>query len=354
MFFAQDNSEIKAVGCKFDKGSDLVYATDSAKITFFKCTIVQWKSLLGLNFNSTAYIDHCNITLNEATEPWRGLVEVERSKVHLRNSDIKNNSFESNFLVAKSKSLFVMEYCSYISNIGSNDSSHFSFSDNTDVIVRNNHFFNNVGLESLINIKSSSIHLEETKFHEKDQHMAHGLLTGTDSHVHMEHCSIYCDPTENGCAPGFIIALYGSALNINHSTFNFNAAIHVKSASKAVNVVNSVFHQTLVCGAFLDDINIEGSDFNHSGVVLMGVSVSRIANSRFFGNSKPAIRFSQLGGDDLHLKTWNTTIKWKNFSFKSNVKTFVKRAEKEGLIDVEYPGKINHTETVFASRKYNI
>ena len=143
-------------------------------------------------------------------------------------------------------------------------------------------------------------------------------------------------------------------LNINHSTFNFYAAIHVEAASKSVNVAYSVFHQTLVCGAFLDDINIEGCNFNNSGVVLMGVSMLRIADSRFFGKFNPAVRFSSMGGKILRLKTLNSTIKWKNFTFKSNAKNFMKGAEKEGLIHVADPSWVNHTETVFASRKYII
>ena len=353
VFYAQDNSEIKAEACKFDKGSDLAYVNNSSKIALFNCTFVQWKSLLGLIFNSMAYIDYCNITMNEATEHLTGLFYLMRSKIYLRNSEIKNNSFESNFLLAKSNCVVVMEYCTYISNMGYNDSSHFSFSDNTDVFVRNNIFFNNIGLESLMYVESSNIRFEGTKFHEKDQHMARGLLTGTDNHVNIENCSIYCDPTGNGCGLGFIIELDDSALNINHSKFNFNAAIHVES-SKSVNVANSEFHQTLVCGAFLDDINVEGSNFNRSGVVLMGVSVLRIADSRFHGKSNPAIRFSPMFGGNLHLKTWNTTITWKDFRIKSNMKNFMNLAEDKGMIDVRDPSSINHEETVFALCKYNI
>ena len=288
VFFAQDNSEIKAVGCKFDKGSDLAYTAYNTKITLSECAFIQYKSSMRFNHNSTAYIDYSTITMTEATD--EPLIElVNESKFYLQNSRITKNSFELYFPVAKSKCLVWIENCAYISNIGH----HFWFSNNTDVIVRNSEFFNNIGRESLIYVKSSCIHFEGTKFHEKDQHMARGLLTGTDSHVNMENCSIYCDPTGNGCGLPFIIELDGSLLNINHSTFNFYAAIHVEAASKSVNVAYSVFHQTLVCGAFLDDINIEGCNFNNSGVVLMGVSVLRIADSRFFGNSKPAIRFSQ-------------------------------------------------------------
>ena len=350
--FAQNNSEIKAVRCKFDKGLDLAYTAYNTNITFYNCVFLQWKSLLGIIFNSTAVIEYSNITLNKPMEEVLiGL--VNRSKVYLRNSHIANNFFESNFVVAKSKCLFVIEHCTYINNTEHNESSHFSFSDNTEVIVRNNDFLNNIGLVTLMDIQSSSIYFQGTTFHEKNQHQVSGCLTGRDSRVHMENCSIYCDETETRCLLASIIDLEDSALSIQDSIFNYDEAIHVEAPSKSVNVANSVFIQTIVCGAFVGAINIESSYFHQSGVVLMRMSVSRIANSLFYEKSNPAVRFSLMGGKILHLKTWNTSFKWENSSVQSNMTNFMTIAEKKGFIDVQRPSWINHTETVFGSRMYN-
>ena len=357
VLFAYDDSEVRAVRSTFDRGSNLSLTMNNTTVSFYNCSFLHWKNLFQIINNSTVNITHSNITLNKPSG--ESLIRLQNeSKMYLRDSNVIENSIQSTFLIAQSGCLLLIEECVYTNNTAHNDSNHFLFSDNTTVLVKNSDFFNNFGLRTLIHVTQSNIHLQGTKFHEKDRHMKSGFLTGKDSHVDMDSCSFHCD--ENGICENlgiwiFLVDVDDSVLNINNSIFHYHGAVHAEETiderQMSVSVINSVFNQTLLCGECLHDVNIKGSRFENGGVVILNVLHTRIANSRLFGISDP-LDFT-CTFIHCNFMTLNTVLWWKNFSIGSNMKFFMKQAEKKGLIKAKVPSMIKHTETAYASCKYN-
>ena len=149
-----------------------------------------------------------------------------------------------------------MENCSYYNNTGK-DQSHFEFNNNS-VVIQNSYFHNNYVYNSLIRTESSHISLQGTTFD-----VQKGFLYGLNSRINVFDCSINCD---------FLGSLIDSNLDIWNSTlicsdYDTYIEMGVTRSKPSVSVINSVLHTSTI-SLYRCDLNIEGSHFAKSGVIL--------------------------------------------------------------------------------------
>ena len=353
VFFAQNHSEIRAFGSRFEDGDTVMMAVNNGLGYFYKSSFERSGSMFNIVKNSTIDINHSNITLNTKEDPL--ILMSDNARVYLRNSLMGNNFCESSFVYAQSYIYFNMLNCTYTNNTLNKESTHFLFFDNTDVSVQNSTFLNNTRTKALFQIISGSIHLERTFF---EKNSLGRILNGKKAYIKVDNCTIKHDNKfENP-----VIFLMDATLNVNNSTFHSDTTISVQvelMSNNYINVVNSLFNQTSLYAIWLTDVNVDGSRFEEAVLGLLNTANTRISKSEFLKKSDNLIELS-FGmvtapyGESFQLKTFDIVLSWTNITLISNMTNFMMQGKKEGLISVEDLAWVKHTETAYASRKYNL
>ena len=352
----QDYSTITAVGCTFN-GTDLLSAINSTQVNFSSCTFIQLTGLIYLISNSSAYIDHSNMTAERIIYDTLIYLFLQ-SKVYIRNSNIMNILFLGPFVCVQTRSTFVMANCSYTNNTVQSDyMNHFTFSGNSIFMVQNSTFYNNSGYKPLIDMTSGIINLHGMTF------QGPIFMEANDIHLEIDSCQINCKQIIN-----IFMSLSKSVFKMKNSTFDSCQDIYTgattSESNSYVSVENSTFRNTSLVITHIADVNMYDFNLVINGAVHISTSTAvtthlRMANSHLFGSVPPLVQnpvlyFDSIVEDTIDFKTLNTIFSRKNSSITSSIKNFVERGEKEGFIKVDPLIITRHTETAYASSKYEI